>query len=196
MHHAYEAFLSHPRELAKEITRLYDKILRNEELSSSEKEFFSVIKRIGLSERYLQDLLNVVSLPNDILDPFGCGDPPIDYKIVKEISMSPNTDMLFSYMCGVRRPMGFARKYIESPNMTKRSQARSMKEAFDIFWGSGEWFKWGKLPTLEYAKRYASGLKEGKKVEIIEIPFQSKNPAYFLIFVTQFKTPKWPFRLS
>lgn len=110
-------FMEEPRELAKEIQRIYEKIRKNLTPGVKEQGFYRVVRKIGLSERYLRDLLNVVSLPKDILEKEGKKNPEdrIDHHSLSGLATVEDERLLrrmYKYLEKKRLPREKATKLI------------------------------------------------------------------------------------
>jgi hypothetical protein len=143
------------------------------------------------------------------IDPFGYGLPAIRRDVVLKLSSTPNTDLLINFTWRIAREMGYARKYLSctisscpSPSRagekfgscdlcSNRRTAISYTDSANIWWGNEEWLNWGSLKRIEYAKRYASPLKDHNKVEIYCVPEGYEDPTYQLILATKFELLKY-----
>ena len=128
------------------------------------------------------------------IDPFGLGDPVIRHETVGQMIERKFTELFihFSWQ-GVSRTTGQLTN-IDHPDANRRKKARKTVETLNAHIGT-EWQEICKkrIPSSRrrdlILKSYVSKLQRHYRgIKYVEIPFNSKNPYYYLIFTTRNKT--------
>jgi len=125
------------------------------------------------------------------IDPFGLGDPVIQYETLEQVLDRSFTELFIHFSWeGISRAAGQLEN-VDHPNETIRKAARSTIETINSYMKGTQWQEiWKTQPSWRRRKAilelYLSGLKEHYKfIEYVEIPIGSKDPDYYLIFTTR-----------
>ena len=125
------------------------------------------------------------------IDPFGLGDPVIQYDTVERVLERGFTELFIQFSWeGISRAAGLL-KNVDHLDEKTRKQARSTIKTMNSYMKGIEWQDiWKRTPSWRRRKAilelYVSGLKTYyKHIEYVEIPIRSKRPEYYLIFTTR-----------
>jgi three-Cys-motif partner protein len=129
------------------------------------------------------------------IDPFGLGDPVIKYETIKHVLERRFTELFLHFSWeGVSRTAGLLSN-IDHHDQTLQKQARSAIATLNLFMGGDIWQEIWRRKMEPSVKRksildlYLNGLKTYYDFPTpIEIPLNSRDPDFYLVFTTRNET--------
>lgn len=126
------------------------------------------------------------------IDPFGLGSPVIKYDTIKNVLQRDFTELFLHFSwTGVERTAGLLAN-LDHSDPALRKQAHSAIDTLDLFLGGNKWQEiWNKKIETSLKRKmilelYLQGLKTYYEFPTpIEIPLNSRDPDFYLVFTTR-----------